>query len=137
MKDTFCEDPADKKQHNIAEVPLKDMFCTTDVKDKPSARGVSKKVSRQCKTLPNFPPSANPYHSATWQRHGCQLAAKDLVIRNDTVVHWGFFHGKNLKCLHIFCKITETKLYFTYYDWGFAKLTILTQTLRSGRFKLS
>lgn len=39
LKDTFCEDPADKKQHNIAEVPLKDMFCTTDVKDKPSARG--------------------------------------------------------------------------------------------------
>ena len=104
LKDTFCEDPADKKQHNIAEVPLKDMFCTTDVKDKPSARGVSKKVSRQCKTLPNFPPSANPYHSATWQRHGCQLAAKDLVIRNDTAVYWGFFHGNNLKRLTtMFC----------------------------------
>ena len=56
LKDTFCEDPADEKQHNIAEVPLKDMFCTTDVKDKPSASRVSKKVSRQCKTLPNFPP---------------------------------------------------------------------------------
>lgn len=38
LKDTFCLDPADHKQHNIAEVPLKDMFCTGDVKDKPSAR---------------------------------------------------------------------------------------------------
>jgi len=38
LKETFCKDPADNQRHNIAEVPLKDMFCTGDVTDKPSAR---------------------------------------------------------------------------------------------------
>lgn len=38
LKETFCEDPRDNKQHNIAEVPLKDMYCTSDVRDKPSAK---------------------------------------------------------------------------------------------------
>ena len=54
LKDTFCEDPADKKQHNIAEVPLKDMFCTTDVKDKPSASRVSKKCHGNAKLYQIF-----------------------------------------------------------------------------------
>jgi hypothetical protein len=31
----------DNKQHNIAEVSLKDMYCTTDVKDKKGAKSVS------------------------------------------------------------------------------------------------
>jgi hypothetical protein len=34
LKDTLCLSKVDNKQHNIAEVSLKDMFCTTDVKDK-------------------------------------------------------------------------------------------------------
>ena len=28
LKLTQCTDPADEREHNIAEVPLKDMFCT-------------------------------------------------------------------------------------------------------------
>ena len=32
----------DNKQYNIAEVPLKDMFCSANVKDKPRKKGVSK-----------------------------------------------------------------------------------------------
>eukprot|EP00095_Tigriopus_kingsejongensis_P007576 maker-scaffold506_size152672-snap-gene-0.24 protein:Tk07576 transcript:maker-scaffold506_size152672-snap-gene-0.24-mRNA-1 annotation:"leucine-rich repeats and immunoglobulin-like domains protein 2-like" len=35
LQETYCEDPADQKQHNIAEVPLKDMFCLGEVSDKP------------------------------------------------------------------------------------------------------
>ena len=35
LKETSCVDPADRQEHNIAEVPLKDMFCTDDVSDKP------------------------------------------------------------------------------------------------------
>jgi len=35
LKDTYCTDPADRLEHNIAEVPLKDMFCDDDVTDKP------------------------------------------------------------------------------------------------------
>ena len=38
LKDTYCKDPADNKEHNIAEVPLKDMFCTSDVQDKLSTK---------------------------------------------------------------------------------------------------
>ena len=38
LKDTFCLDRADNESHNIAEVPLKDMFCLGDVRDKPSTR---------------------------------------------------------------------------------------------------
>ena len=34
LKDTFCKDITDNKEHNIAEVPLKDMFCSGNVKDK-------------------------------------------------------------------------------------------------------
>ena len=41
MKDTHCEDVSDKKQYNIAEVPLKDMFCDDGVKDKPATNKVS------------------------------------------------------------------------------------------------
>ena len=41
LKETTCKDPADGKEHNIAEVPLKDMFCTTQVTDK---QGTRKKV---------------------------------------------------------------------------------------------
>lgn len=37
LKATFCEDPADNMRHNIAEVPLKDMFCNGEVRDKPSS----------------------------------------------------------------------------------------------------
>ncbi len=32
---TDCKDPADGDKHNIAEVPLKDMFCTQPVSDLP------------------------------------------------------------------------------------------------------
>ena len=45
LKETFCKDPADNQRHNIAEVPLKDMFCTGDVTDKPSARVSSTRES--------------------------------------------------------------------------------------------
>jgi Leucine-rich repeat (LRR) protein len=38
LKDTFCEDVADNRQHNIAEVPLKDMYCGSGVVDKPSSK---------------------------------------------------------------------------------------------------
>ena len=38
LKDTYCKDPADNKEHNIAEVPLKDMFCPSDVQDKLSTK---------------------------------------------------------------------------------------------------
>lgn len=74
LKDTYCEDPADKKQHNIAEVPLKDMFCTTDVKDKPSARGVSKKSVTAMQNFTKFS-CANPYYllcnvAKTWMPAG-------------------------------------------------------------------
>ena len=45
LKDTYCKDPADNKEHNIAEVPLKDMFCTSDVQDKLSTKVRMKKMS--------------------------------------------------------------------------------------------
>ena len=35
LQETTCKDPADGKEHNIAEVPLRDMFCADDVTDKP------------------------------------------------------------------------------------------------------
>jgi len=38
LKDTFCLNQADKKQHNIAKVSLKDMYCTDQVKEKSKAR---------------------------------------------------------------------------------------------------
>ena len=38
LKETICKDVADNKEHNIAEVPLKDMFCNGNEKDKPSAK---------------------------------------------------------------------------------------------------
>lgn len=41
LKETHCEDVSDKKQYNIAEVPLKDMFCDDGVKDKPPANKIS------------------------------------------------------------------------------------------------
>ncbi|TRY67538.1 hypothetical protein TCAL_10473 [Tigriopus californicus] len=37
LQDTLCEDPADKQQHNIAQVPLKDMLCNEEVSDKPAS----------------------------------------------------------------------------------------------------
>ena len=40
LKDTFCLSKVDNKQHNIAEVSLKDMFCSTDVKDKKGRKKV-------------------------------------------------------------------------------------------------
>ena len=43
LKETFCIDPVDDRQHKIAKVPLKDMFCNSDVQDKPSTRVVRKK----------------------------------------------------------------------------------------------
>ena len=45
LKETFCIDPVDDRQHNIAKVPLKDMFCDSDVQDKPSTRVVRKKFN--------------------------------------------------------------------------------------------
>ena len=47
LKETYCKDPADNMRHNIAEVPLKDMFCTGDVTDKPSARVSSNNPNAQ------------------------------------------------------------------------------------------
>ena len=46
LQETFCQDPADEKEHNIAEVPLKDMFCDDDVTDKPGnkVRKTSKRL---------------------------------------------------------------------------------------------
>ena len=41
LKKTVCTDPADGDEHNIAEVPLKDMFCNENVSDKPPKVDVS------------------------------------------------------------------------------------------------
>ena len=41
LKDTYCISKVDNKQHNIAEVSLKDMYCTTDVKDNKGTMSVS------------------------------------------------------------------------------------------------
>ena len=34
LEETFCIDHVDNKQHNIAEVQLKDMFCDGNERDK-------------------------------------------------------------------------------------------------------
>ena len=51
IKDTHCEDVSDKKQYNIAEVPLKDMFCDDGVKDKPATNKVSEQLNDVNKTM--------------------------------------------------------------------------------------
>ena len=48
LKETTCKDPKDGKMHNIREVPLKDMFCVGDVRDKPSSKDVRKNVISAC-----------------------------------------------------------------------------------------
>ena len=58
LKETFCKDPADNQRHNIAEVPLKDMFCTGDVTDKPSAR-VSSNTNLNAYSAIYSPPSSH------------------------------------------------------------------------------